>query len=411
MGLDDLITEARSAETRDLDLRTTGELVELMNQQDAVVPAAVASSAAGIAALIDVVVDRLLAGGRLVYVGAGSSGRLAAVDASECESTFSAEPGQVLALLAGADAPSSLEQEAAEDDAAAGARDVHAAGVGATDVVIGVSASGRTPYVLGAVEAASAAGAATAGLVCVSDSQLGRSVEREIVVDGRIAGVGVASANGRGLAVPGFIDLQVNGFGGVDFLEADAAGYRRAGEALLETGVTGYLPTLITTPEDELVAAMREIPIVAEGPRILGIHLEGPFISPRRLGTHPPSARRDPDLELLERLLAAGPVRIMTLAPEVPGADVLIDALHARGVTVSCGHSDATSEQANAAFDLGFRTVTHLFNAMRPFEHREPGIAGAALVRDDVIVQIIADGVHLAPDTVNLVWHAAAGRV
>jgi N-acetylglucosamine-6-phosphate deacetylase len=231
------------------------------------------------------------------------------------------------------------------------------------------------------------------------------------VVDGRIARVGVASADGRGIAVPGFIDLQVNGFGGVDFLEADAEGYRRAGEALLETGVTGYLPTLITTPEDELVAAMREIPIVAEGPRILGIHLEGPFLSQRRLGTHPVSARRDPDPALLERLLAAGPVRIMTLAPELPGADELIDALHARGVTVSCGHSDATSEQASAAFDRGARTVTHLFNAMRPFGHRDPGIAGAALVRDDVIVQIINDGVHLAPDTVNLVWHAAAGRV
>jgi len=231
------------------------------------------------------------------------------------------------------------------------------------------------------------------------------------VVDGRIARVGIASGNGRGIAVPGFIDLQVNGFGGVDFLEADAPGYRRAGEVLLETGVTGYLPTLITTPEDELVAAMKEIPIVAEGPRILGIHLEGPFISPRRLGAHPASARRDPDLELLQRLLASGPVRIMTLAPELPGADALIDVLHARGVIVSCGHSDATSGQANAAFDSGVRTVTHLFNAMRPFEHREPGIAGAALARDDVIVQIINDGVHLAPDTVNVVWHAAAGRV
>jgi N-acetylglucosamine-6-phosphate deacetylase len=232
------------------------------------------------------------------------------------------------------------------------------------------------------------------------------------IVDGRIGRIGVSSPNGRGrIAVPGLIDLQVNGFGGVDFLEADAAGYRRAGEALLETGVTGYLPTLITTPEDELVAAMREIPIVAEGPRILGIHLEGPFLSPIRLGTHPPSARRDPEPGLLERLLDAGPVRLMTIAPELPGAGALIEALQARGVTVSCGHSNATAEQANAAFDRGVHTVTHLFNAMRPFEHRDPGIVGAALARDDVIVQIINDGVHLAPDTVGLVWRAAAGRV
>ena len=182
MGLDELITEARSAESRDLDLRSTGELVELMNQQDAAVPAAVASSAASIAAVVETVVERLQAGGRLVYVGAGSSGRLAAVDASECESTFSSAPGQVLALLAGADAPSPLEQEAAEDDAEAGRRDVHSAGVGATDAVIGISASGRTPYVLGAIEAAAAAGAATACIVCAPDSELGRAVEREIVV-------------------------------------------------------------------------------------------------------------------------------------------------------------------------------------------------------------------------------------
>ena len=182
MGLDDLITEARSAETRDLDLRSTGELVALMNHEDAVVPAAVASSAAAVAAVIDTVVDRLQAGGRLVYVGAGSSGRLAAVDASECEATFSAAPGQVVALLAGADAPSSLEQEAAEDDAEAGRRDVHSLGVGATDAVIGISASGRTPYVVGAMEAAGAAGAATACLVCAPGSQLAGLVEQEIAV-------------------------------------------------------------------------------------------------------------------------------------------------------------------------------------------------------------------------------------
>jgi N-acetylmuramic acid 6-phosphate etherase len=182
MGLDDLITEARSAETRDLDLRSTEELVGLMNQQDAGVPAAVASSAADIAAVIDTVVDRLQAGGRLVYVGAGSSGQLATVDASECESTFSAAPGQVVALLAGAGAPSALEQEAAEDDTEAGRRDVHSLGVAATDAVIAISASGRTPYVLGAIEAASSAGAATACIVSVPGSQLGRIVEREIVV-------------------------------------------------------------------------------------------------------------------------------------------------------------------------------------------------------------------------------------
>ena len=231
------------------------------------------------------------------------------------------------------------------------------------------------------------------------------------IVDDRVAAVGIAGPNGRGIASPGFVDLQVNGFGGVDFLDSDAAGYRRAGEALLETGVTAYLPTFITSPEDQLLAAVDEVPIDGAAPRILGIHLEGPFLAPGRLGTHPPLARRDPDPQLLERLLASERIRLMTLAPELEGADSLIDLLLRRGVTVSCGHTDATAEEANAAFDRGVRTVTHLFNAMRPLRHRDPGIAGAALARDDIVVQVILDGVHLAPETAHLVWRAAAGRV
>src|SRR5215813_10472574 len=122
------------------------------------------------------------------------------------------------------------------------------------------------------------------------------------IADGRVAAIGVGDGSGRGIAVPGFVDLQVNGFGGVDFLDADADGYRRAGEALLETGVTAYLPTLITSPEEDLLAALREVP-APDGesrPRVLGVHLEGPFISPRRLGAHVASARRDPDLALLD---------------------------------------------------------------------------------------------------------------
>jgi N-acetylglucosamine-6-phosphate deacetylase len=229
--------------------------------------------------------------------------------------------------------------------------------------------------------------------------------------DGVVVRCGLPSPNGRGLAVPGFVDLQVNGFGGVDFLDADASGYRRAGEALLETGVTGYLPTLITSPEEKLLSALAEVPTDEDVPRILGVHLEGPFISPRRLGTHVPTARLDPDLDLLERLLDGGPVRLMTLAPELPGAFAVVERLLERGIAVSLGHSDATAEQANAAFDLGVRTVTHLFNAMRPFQHRDPGIVGAALARDDVVVQLIHDGVHLASETVRIVWKAAAGRV
>ena len=240
----------------------------------------------------------------------------------------------------------------------------------------------------------------------------GRLVRGDVDVDdGRVAAYGLTSPNGHGIAVPGFVDLQVNGFAGIDFLGADADGYRSAGDALLETGVTSFLPTFITAPEDDLLAALRRLPAGADGPRILGAHLEGPFLSARRLGIHPESARRSPDPGLLERLLAAGPVRLVTLAPELLGAAEVIDTLLRHEVAISCGHSDATADEANAAFDLGVRTVTHLFNAMRPFRHRDPGIAGAALARDDVVVQGLLDGAHLADETAAVVWRAAAGRV
>jgi len=240
----------------------------------------------------------------------------------------------------------------------------------------------------------------------------GTLVPGDVAIEGdRIAAVGLEQNGGRGIAVPGFVDLQVNGFAGVDFLGADADGYAAAGDALLETGVTSYLPTFITSLEDDLVGALRAVPGTSRGPRILGVHLEGPFLSPLRLGTHGLRGRRDPDPALLDRLLEAGPVRLMTLAPELPGALDLIGLLQTRGVTVSLGHSDATAAEANAAFDRGARTVTHLLNAMRPLHHRDPGIVGAALTRQDVVLQAIVDNVHLDPGIVRLVWALGAGRL
>ena len=231
------------------------------------------------------------------------------------------------------------------------------------------------------------------------------------VVDGRLERIGLDGTPGRGLVIPGFVDLQVNGYAGIDFLSADSAGYRVAGEALVAGGVTAFQPTLITSPEEVLVAALKEVPARAGGARVIGAHLEGPFLSPQRIGAHPQSSRRDPDQALLERLLAAGPVSMMTLAPELPGALELIDLLRARRVVVSGGHTDATADEAERAFERGMLMLTHLFNAMRPFQPRDPGIAGAALGRADVAVGLIVDGHHLAPQTVRLVWRAVAGRV
>jgi len=229
------------------------------------------------------------------------------------------------------------------------------------------------------------------------------------VLDGRIAAVGLAG-NGRDIAIPGLVDLQVNGFAGVDFLDADADGLRRASLALARTGVTAYLPTLITAPAERLVAALAEI-AAANASGIFGAHLEGPFISPKRLGAHASDWRRDPDLGLLKRLLVAGPVRLVTLAPELRGAHAVIHGLIEREIAVSVGHSNATAAEANAAFDLGVRTVTHVFNAMRPFSHRDPGIVGAALARGEVVVQAILDGTHLAPETETILWRATRGRL
>jgi N-acetylglucosamine-6-phosphate deacetylase len=242
----------------------------------------------------------------------------------------------------------------------------------------------------------------------------GRLVRGDVAVeDGRIAAVGL-SGEGRGTAVPGFVDLQVNGFAGVDFLDADADALGAAADALLRTGVTAFQPTLITSPTEETTSALHSIAEASRrgrGASIVGAHLEGPFLAPERAGAHPAAALRLPDGALVESLLASGPVSTVTLAPELPGALGLVETLVRRGVCVSLGHSNATAGEARAAFARGARTVTHLFNAMRPLTHRDPGIAGAALADPGVDLQLIVDGHHLADETVLLAWRAGRGRL
>jgi N-acetylmuramic acid 6-phosphate etherase len=181
-AFEQLGTEARDVAGADLDLRSTVELVVLMNAQDSTVPAAVAAASQAVAALVDDVAARLALGGRLIYVGAGTSGRLAALDAAECEATFSVEPGRVTALVAGEGSRTTLEQEAAEDDAGGGRADVERSDPGPDDAVVGISASGRSPYVVAAVDAARARGAFTGCVVCVEESELAAVAEREVCV-------------------------------------------------------------------------------------------------------------------------------------------------------------------------------------------------------------------------------------
>jgi N-acetylmuramic acid 6-phosphate etherase len=191
--LDRLVTESRRADV-DYASLSTQELVELMNAEDASVPAAVGAAAGAIADTLDAIVERLAAGGRLVYAGAGTSGRIAALDAEECEATFSTPPGQVVALVAGADAPSAEAREAAEDDEPAGRHAVEELGVSSGDAVVGVSASGRTPYALGAIAAAADAGALTVAVVSVEDSPLARAADHELAV---VVGPEVVSGSTR----------------------------------------------------------------------------------------------------------------------------------------------------------------------------------------------------------------------
>src|SRR6266545_2469424 len=223
----------------------------------------------------------------------------------------------------------------------------------------------------------------------------------------------------RGVLVPGLVDLQVNGCFGVDLADADPAGWERVVQSLPATGVTSFLPTFISAPLEALVAAMgraaaaRAATVGAPRARILGVHLEGPFLSERRRGAHDPAHLVDPTPERVEWLLesGAGLLRLVTLAPERQGGLQAIKRLAGAGVVVSVGHSDARAEQVAAAAAAGARMVTHVFNAQRGLHHREPGVAGQALADPRLVIGLIADLHHVHPAVCWIVMRAARGRV
>ena len=214
---------------------------------------------------------------------------------------------------------------------------------------------------------------------------------------------------GASLLAPGFVDMQVNGVGDVDFASADGEAWRRAGRAQLEQGVTAYCPTLVTAPLDDYspaLARVRAARLDREGqplPAILGVHLEGPFLGGAP-GAHPVGLLRSVDSEWLRRTLDAYPdlVTLVTLAPEADPDFAGTRLLCTRGVRVALGHSTATYEHALAAVDAGARLVTHLFNGMGALHHREPGLVGAALDDDRLTPTLIADLVHVHPAVLRL---------
>lgn len=220
-----------------------------------------------------------------------------------------------------------------------------------------------------------------------------------------------------GVLAPGLIDLQVNGYFGVDLADVDPGGWGHIAARLPETGVTAFLPTFVSAPVPVLAAALRRatelVPKIDGGARVLGVHVEGPFLSPRRKGAHEEAWLVDPDPESVDALVDAGrPVLgIVTLAPERTGALAAVRALAGAGVVVSVGHSDATAAQTRAAADAGARKVTHLFNAQRPLHHREPGVPGQALTDARLTSGLIADLTHVAAEVCRLAFAAAPGRI
>jgi N-acetylglucosamine-6-phosphate deacetylase len=230
----------------------------------------------------------------------------------------------------------------------------------------------------------------------------------------RIEVIEASADGGDDYVVPGFIDLQVNGSHGIDVTAATARQISALARHLAREGTTGFLPTAITAPIDRIVRVhdtiAEAIAAEADNPEpaaaiaaILGLHLEGPFISPARLGIHP-GFNLEPRGEALEQILALERLRLITLAPELDGAIAAIQQMAARGVAVSIGHSDATIDQARAGVAAGARMFTHVFNAMRPIHHREPGVAAAAMTPCDALAAVIPDGVHVHPEMLRIVY-------
>jgi N-acetylglucosamine-6-phosphate deacetylase len=206
-------------------------------------------------------------------------------------------------------------------------------------------------------------------------------------------------------AIPGFVDVHIHGAGGHDVMEASESALSTITARLAEFGTTSILATTVTASVDETCRAVEGISKYISGQHqtdrahaeILGIHFEGPFLNRERRGVHPAEWLQQPSAELLQRFLhaASGNARILTIAPELMGAMPCIDAARSLGMVVSIGHTDATYEQARVAVAHGAHQATHVYNAMRPFTHRDPGVIGAVLTTPEVTAELIADGVHV----------------
>ncbi len=251
-----------------------------------------------------------------------------------------------------------------------------------------------------------------AGLIAKPDGSLTRG---NLTFTDRITALEPPSNDaGEDYILPGFVDLQVNGSHGIDVMNASPDALATLSRHLAREGTTAWMPTAVTAPIEKIAQVHESIASAfehsrrdnsAEAAAILGMHLEGPFISPLRLGAHP-ALNLEPRGDAFERVLAMRALRIITLAPELPGGLDAIRRLTARGVVVSIGHTNATLDKANAGIDAGARMFTHLFNAMRPLNHRDPGVIAAALAPSAAVAAIIPDAVHVHPAILRLAFNA-----
>jgi N-acetylglucosamine-6-phosphate deacetylase len=243
-----------------------------------------------------------------------------------------------------------------------------------------------------------------------------------VLEDGRIASISTraSSAAPAGASIldfpeatlaSSFFDIHIHGAAGHDVMEATSEALAAVGALLASRGTSRFLATTVTAPVDATLRAVAGLAKLianppAAGAAPLGIHLEGPFLSHAKRGVHPPAFLLEPNIALFDRIYdaAEGHVRLITLAPELPGAPQLAAHATARGVRVSVGHSNATAAETRAAIAAGARSATHTFNAMRPLDHREPGILGTVLTDDSLFAELICDGIHSAPEMTKLWW-------
>ncbi len=250
------------------------------------------------------------------------------------------------------------------------------------------------------------------GCIAMPDGAL---VRGRITFTDRISAIDPASGGGdQDYILPGFVDLQVNGSHGIDVMNASADALATLSRHLAREGATAWMPTAVTAPIDKIAQVHESIAGAIDNSRrgnsadtaaILGMHLEGPFISPLRLGAHP-ALNLEPRGDAFDRVLAMRAMRLITMAPEIPGALDAIRRLTARAVVVSIGHTNATFEEAGAAVAAGARMYTHVFNAMRALNHRDPGVVAAALTPSPALAAIIPDGVHVHPAILRLACRA-----